>query len=216
MVKEGKIVGGNIVPRTKTKLAKRATWDPEIPVTNLSSVSTQISSSSPDSDPASGINPGLGPGQVSTNVLHRRRETRSKVTIRWAGKITNRRLAKIEKKKAYDTWDYLREKSLPATTTAPFSAAVKSLPPTSDPVPDADTYQNPGRAPTICPDPAPISTYPFPGSILFFCIWHFLFGFSNVCVYVFLIWLLFDFIRIIWRSLFKYLGVGCDFLWSIW
>ena len=163
-MKEGKIVGGNIVPRTKTKLAKRATWDPEIPVTNLSSVSTQISSSSPDSDPASGINPGLGPGQVSTNVLHRRRETRSKVTIRWAGKITNRRLAKIEKKKAYDTWDYLREKSLPATTTAPFSAAVKSLPPTSDPVPDADTYQNPGRAPTICPDPAPISTYPFPDS----------------------------------------------------
>ena len=34
--------------RTKTKVAKRVTWDPEIPVTNLSSVSTQISSTSPD------------------------------------------------------------------------------------------------------------------------------------------------------------------------
>ena len=164
-MKEQKVVDGNIVPRTKTTAAKRVTWDPEIPVSNLSSVSTQISSPSPDSDPVPDIDPHLGPGQTSTHVLHRRQQPRNKVAIRWARKITNRCLAKTEKKRAYDSWDYLWDQCLPATTTAPLSAVIKSLPPASDPVPDADIDQNPSRAPTMHPDPAPISTLkPFPDS----------------------------------------------------
>ena len=54
-----------------------------------------------------------------------------------------------------------------ATTRASVSADAKSLPLASDPIPDADTDQNPDRDSTIRPDPAPISSLDlFPDSNL--------------------------------------------------
>lgn len=111
------------------------------------------------------MDPRLGPGQTSTNVLDRRPKNRNKVAIRWPRKSNNRHLAVIEKKRAYDCWAYLPDQCLRVTTTAPVSAVAKSLPPASDSIPDAVTDPNPDQDSTIRLDPATMpSLDPFPDS----------------------------------------------------
>ena len=109
------------------------------------------------------MDPKLGPGQASTNLLDRRPKSRNKVAIRWARKTNNRRLAKIKKKGTDDSWASLTDQCLQATTTAPVPAVAKYLPPSSDSIPDAMTDPNPDRDSTIHLNPATKpSSDPFP------------------------------------------------------
>ena len=75
----------------------------------------------------------------------------------------NRRLAKIAKKRADDCWASLHDQCLRATPTVPVPTFAKSLPPSSDLIPDDVTDPNPDRDSTIHLNLASMpSSDPFP------------------------------------------------------
>ena len=149
--------------KTKTTAAKRVTWDPDMTDKKLASGLTQTSSPSPDLEPVFEMDPKVGPVQATTKVLDRRPKNRNKVAIRWARKMNNRRLAKIAKKRADDCWASLTDQCLRATLTVPVPAVAKSVPPSSDSIPDNVTDPNPDRDSTIHLDLASMpSSDPFP------------------------------------------------------
>ena len=122
--------------KTKTTAAKRVTWDPDMTDKKIALGLTLTSSPSPDLEPVLEMDPKVGPGQATTNVLDRRPKNRNKVAIRWARKMNNRRLAKIAKKRADDCWASLTDQCLRATLTVPVPAVAKYVPPSSYSIPD--------------------------------------------------------------------------------
>ena len=79
--------------------------------------------------------------------------------------MSNRRIAKLEKKRVYDPWEDLLDQCLLTKSTPSVSAPVQYLPSASDPVPEKAINQSPSRETTVDLDPATESTLdPVPDS----------------------------------------------------